>query len=81
MAIKYSLTESVLLKLLPTNGDRITVRELAEKYYRNKKRDMPFHGEIYIANAMRTLGVKMRKNKERAKLKRTDTRPIHFWME
>ena len=82
MAIKYSPTEVALLGLLPANGDRITVRELAEKFYKKRKRDMPFHGEIYIANSMRSLAVKASKNREKFKLKRTvKSRPIHFWIE
>lgn len=82
MAMKYSPTESALLKLLPANGDRITVKALAEKYYRNKT--MPFHGQIYIANAMRNLLIKTGKNREKFRLKRTPKagpNEVHYWRE
>lgn len=84
MAIKYSPTEAALLKLLPANGDRITTKELAEKFYKKQKRDMPFHGRVYIANAMRSLAMKASKNREKFKLKRTPKagpHEIHFWIE
>lgn len=82
MAIKYSPTEAALLKLLPASGAKITVKELAEKYYRNKT--MPFHGQIYIANAMRTLIIKTSKNRENFRLKRTPKagpNEVHYWRE
>ncbi len=89
MAIKYSPAETVLLTLLPKGGERITVKELAEKYYKKQKREMPFHGTVFIANALRNLKRKMIKNREKTKLKsahkegppKVGRQEVEFWRE
>ena len=84
MAMKYSPTESALLEILPSNGDRITVKELAEKYYKKKKRAMPFHGRIFIANSVRSLSEKVKRNREKFRVKRTPKigpHGIEVWIE
>lgn len=82
MPIKYSPTEERLLKLIPRFGEKITTKALAKRFYRN--REMPEHGQIYIANAMRSLGRKLVRNREKFKLMRTPQsgpREIQFWRE
>ena len=82
MSVKYSPTEARLLKLLPHNGQRITTKQLTAKFYRN--RDMPVHGQIYIANSLRMLANKIAQNREKFKLKRTPKigpHDVEFWIE
>jgi hypothetical protein len=84
VAIKYSPTEAARLKLLPVNGDRITVKALADKYYKQQTRPMPFHGQVFIANAMRALAVKSTRNREKYRVKRTPKagpNEVHYWRE
>jgi hypothetical protein len=77
---KYSPTEERLLQLLPRSGQRVTTKTLVERYYKDRKK--PFHGYVYIGNAMRSLTVKVTKNREPFKLKRTKgERPIQYWIE
>jgi hypothetical protein len=79
MAIKYSPTEERLLELLPRDGKHITTKQLTAKFY--KGRIAPYHAQVYVGNAMRTLIDKTTKNREKFKLKRQGTREIQFWIE
>lgn len=84
MAIKYSPTETALLELLPSNGDRISIKDLAEKFYKKKKQAMPYHGRIHIANSLRSLSEKAKRNREKFKIKRTQKigpHSIEVWIE
>ena len=80
MSYKYSPTEERLLQLLPRGGQPVTTRTLVDRFYKDRKK--PFHGYVYIGNAMRTLTRKVSRNREPFKLKRTKgERPIQYWIE
>lgn len=81
-AVKYSPTESELLKMLPRAPGTITVSEMAQRYYKQRKKDKPLHANIFIANSLRTLERKMVKNRERPKLQRSPRagqKEVEFW--
>ena len=76
---KYSPTEEVLLKILPTTPKRITISELTARYYVRIKKEVPFHGRIYINSSMLTLMKKAKANKD-VKIMRSNVRPFEYWI-
>jgi hypothetical protein len=82
MKHEYNRTEERLLKIIPQDGQRITTDALTKKFYQLGRRDVPKNGQQMIANAMRSLADKVKKNREAFKLKRTaEQRPTQFWIE
>ena len=92
MTYKYSPTEEALLKMLPTGDKRITVQELAERFYqlrqakklgerhqRYAKRKKPFNSRIYINSSMRTLMTKTKANRD-VKIMRSNVTPYEYWI-
>ncbi len=85
----YSPAEDVLLKLLPSNGSTIGSAKLAERYYSRIKKEMPFHGRIFVNTTMRSLSAKVKANHEPFKIMRErdessggqGRRPYIYWRE
>ncbi len=81
---KYSPAEETLLKLLPRsaneNSKRITINELAKRYYDSMGRDMPFHARIFINSSMRTLIKKTKVNRDH-RIMRSNIRPYQYWIK
>ena len=88
---EYSPTEEALLKLLPTGDKRITIKELAERFYQMRKakelgerhnkfakRRTPFNSRIYIDSSMRTLIKKTKANRDH-RIMRSNVRPYEYW--
>lgn len=77
---KYSPAETVLLKLLPHHPKRITINELTENYYTDRKHiKMPFHGRIFINASMLRLMTKAKANRD-VKIMRSNVRPYEYWL-
>lgn len=72
--------EMRLLRLLPTNGKKVTTDKLVERFYRDK--EMPEYGRLVIGGLIRSLVKKTQMAS--LKVRKTDRRgprPIEVWIE
>lgn len=80
--VKYSPTETQLLRLLPKGGRHISSEELAKKLYRYNV--SPFYARNVIVGMMRTLIIKVQKNKEPFRILKTERAgptPTQYWIQ
>lgn len=75
----YSPTEARLLDLIPDKGKAVTIRELIDLFY--KGQEAPYSAEVYIRASMRNLIAKVKANREKFKIRQSDTRPTTYWVE
>jgi hypothetical protein len=77
--VKYSDAELKLLELIPNNGSRITMQQLAKKQYARHPHP-PFNPEASVRSTLTNLIKKMEANDERYRIRR-EGRPLEYWQE
>jgi hypothetical protein len=80
--IRLSDHEQIVLKLIPSNGKKITTRVLVVKFYEYLGTKVPMHGRVNVGSKIRSLIKKTRLNDVRVRSsKRAGPYPIDVWKE
>jgi hypothetical protein len=77
--IRLSDHEEKVMKLIPSNGEKISSRTIVEKFYNGR---VPMHGRVNVGGILRSLSKKTRLNDVRVRRsKRAGPYPIDVWLE
>jgi hypothetical protein len=80
--IKLSPAEQRLLDIIPTDGSRVSTKDLLPRFYDGQ--DMPAYGQVVIGNHLRSLTAKVKRTRKLPRVRKSKRRgphPIEVWIE